>query len=209
MLHVDGLSCVRSDRLLFSDLSFSVSAAQVVVIEGRNGSGKTSLLRILCGLSQARSGSISFEGSSIAEEREKYLKNMLYLGHLPAIKSEISAQENLTIHCALSGKPALDIPAALAKVGLAGFEWVPCQYLSAGQKRRVALARLFAMQSRLWILDAPLPALDVEGVKMLETMITEQARSGGAVVMTTHQDVNLPQDVLVKRIRLARQHPSQ
>jgi heme exporter protein A len=197
MLEVQSLECVRDDRLLFSDLSFSVSEAQVTQIEGHNGSGKTSLLRIICGLRQPESGQVMWQGESITSNREDYYENMVYIGHLPCIKADLTVLENvrslLDTRSLTLTNPVIE--AALEKVGLASYEDVQGKALSSGQRRRILLAFLELAQAKLWILDEPLTALDVQGVDLMESMILDHRQSGGSVIFTTHHGMQLDCDM--------------
>lgn len=193
MLDIQSLECVRDDRLLFSELSFSLAEAEVLQIEGPNGSGKTSLLRIVCGLRLPEAGQVLWQGQSISSNREDYYANMVYIGHLPCIKAELTVQENVralldTRSLAVSNKV---IEAALAKVGLASYEDVPSKALSSGQRRRILLAFIELAQAKLWVLDEPLTALDVQGVELMEKMIVEHRQAGGSVIFTTHHGMQL------------------
>lgn len=193
MLEIQSLECVRDDRLLFSDLNFSVAEAEVLQIEGPNGSGKTSLLRIICGLRLAESGRVLWQGESISSNREDYYASMVYIGHLPCIKGDLTVMENVrslldTRSFTLSNSV---IEAALAKVGLASYEDVQGKALSSGQRRRILLAFIELAQANLWILDEPLTALDVQGVDLMESMILEHRQAGGSVVFTTHHGMQL------------------
>lgn len=197
MLEIQSLECVRDDRLLFSELSFSVADAEVLQIEGPNGSGKTSLLRIICGLRLPEAGQVKWQGESIASNREDYYANMVYIGHLPCIKADLTVLENVrslldTRSLALSNTI---IEAALAKVGLASYEDVLGKALSSGQRRRILLAFIELAQAKLWILDEPLTALDVQGVTLMESMILEHRQAGGSVVFTTHHGLQLDCDM--------------
>jgi len=197
MLEIQSLECVRDDRLLFSELSFSVAEAEVLQIEGPNGSGKTSLLRIICGLRLPEAGQVMWQGESIASNREDYYANMVYIGHLPCIKADLTVVENVrslldTRSLALSDSV---IEAALAKVGLASYEDVQGKALSSGQRRRILLAFIELAQAKLWILDEPLTALDVHGVDLMESMILEHREAGGSVVFTTHHGMQLDCDM--------------
>lgn len=177
LLAADNLSLERGGRQLFRDLSFKVFPGQLIQIEGANGAGKTSLIRILAGLSRyGYEGRVSRSGA------------MLYLGHHSAVKALLTPRENLAWH--VSGEADFsdrDIEHALARVGLYGYEDVPSHALSAGQHRRVNLARLYLSQSPLWILDEPYTAIDVTGVGELETLFAQHAGAGGAVLLTSHQ----------------------
>jgi heme exporter protein A len=193
MFEARSLECVRDDRLLFNDLSFAVAESEVLQIEGPNGSGKTSLLRILCGLRLAEAGHVLWQGESIISNREDYYANMVYIGHLPCVKGDLTVLENVrslldTRSLSLGNE---EIEAALAKVGLASYEDVPGKALSSGQRRRILLAFVELSQAKLWILDEPLTALDVQGVSLMESMIMEHKQSGGSVVFTTHHGMQL------------------
>ncbi|GAB3520521.1 cytochrome c biogenesis heme-transporting ATPase CcmA [Photobacterium alginatilyticum] len=202
MLSVQELSCVRDERVLFDDLSFSVSTGELVQIEGHNGAGKTTLLRIIAGLGRADSGSVCWNNENIETAREDYYQDLLFLGHQTGVKRELTAFENLAFFQAmhthtedseLTGTPQVSgddcLWQALAHVGLAGREDVPAGQLSAGQQRRVALARLWISNHKLWILDEPLTAIDKQGVKVLERLFLSHVERGGVVLLTTHQDM--------------------
>ncbi|MBS6033642.1 MULTISPECIES: cytochrome c biogenesis heme-transporting ATPase CcmA [Pantoea] len=200
MLEIITLSCVRDERTLFHRLSFSVKAGDIVQIEGPNGAGKTSLLRLLAGLSRAEQGEIRWHDRPIQQQRERWHASMLYLGHHPGVKAVLSPLENLRFY-----HPDCDdaqIFAALESVDLLGYEEVPVAQLSAGQQRRVALARLWLSRATLWILDEPLTAIDKTGIEKLMMKFAQHADNGGAVILTTHQD--LPgQTARVRKIRLS------
>ena len=189
-----GLCCERDHRVLFESLNVDVSAGEVLQIEGANGSGKTTLLRVLTGLSDASEGEVRWRGEPIRRVRDVYHREMQYLGHAAGIKQALTAQENLRWHAALQGLVRDDeIDDVLAKVGLRGYEDVPCYTLSAGQQRRVNLARLYLLPAKLWILDEPFTAIDKSGVQAIETLLSHQAQKGGAVILTTHQELhNVP-----------------
>lgn len=197
MLQASNIECTRDDRQLFANLSFELAAGQVLQIEGPNGSGKTSLLRILCGLRQADAGSISWQGDDIMQAREDYYDNMVYIGHLPCIKADLTTLENIRILLDTRSQsvPDTTVEQALEKVGLAGYEDVAGKALSSGQKRRVLLAFLLLADAQLWILDEPLTALDVKGVELMESMILDHREQGGSVIFTTHHGMQLPCDM--------------
>ncbi len=197
LLNTENLECTRDDRLLFNELSFSLAGGEVLQIEGPNGSGKTSLLRILCGLRRPDNGCVKWRGDDIVGSREDYYANMAYIGHLPCVKADLSTEENI---CALldtrtQSASSAEIGRVLAYVGLAGFEDVPAKALSSGQRRRLLLAFLLLTRATLWILDEPLTALDVQGVELMETMILEHREQGGSVIFTTHHGMKLPCDM--------------
>ena len=195
MLEASQIECVRGSRRLFRDLSFRLEAHQALRVRGDNGCGKTSLLRIVAGLSPADSGSVSWRERSIRALGEDYLRDLLFLGHSNGLKDDLSPVENLRYALVLAGlgsdEPALR--AALAEHGLAAIADLPVKLLSQGQKRRVALVRLwFSAQKPLWILDEPFIGLDAASVERLARTITKQVQRGGVVMFTTHQEVELP-----------------
>ena len=191
LLQVDGLACVRGDRQLFKDVSFGLFAGEWLHLQGDNGTGKTSLMRILCGLSPAAAGEVRWAGVPIRQAAETYRTQMLYLGHTLSLKEDLSALENLQFEAAVSGEP-LDLARAqeaLDRLGLRGREHLPLRVLSQGQKRRVALARLLTSQARLWILDEPFVALDPGAVTQLVDLLGRHVTAGGMVLYTSHQTV--------------------
>ncbi len=189
MLEISNLACSRGDHRLFSGLSFALYPGQIMQIQGANGSGKTSLLRTLCGFIQPDEGKIIWDGTDVRDLAEDYFAQMIYLGHLNAIKDELSALENLRISAGLSGMELneKDAIAALRRMGLKGRERLPTKVLSQGQRRRVALARLLVNDAKLWVLDEPLAALDVGAVQMIGDLIAEHLAREGMVIFTTHQ----------------------
>lgn len=193
LLQAVDLQCERDERLLFRDLSFSIVPGTVTRVEGPNGSGKTTLLRILAGLSDAWSGQLLWCGAPREGSREAFLRNTLYLGHRPGIKALLTPIENLRALTA-GRRPLPDrvLREALAGTGLAGFEDVPCRTLSAGQQRRVALARLLVADEPLWLLDEVFTAIDADGTRAIEALLQQRAAEGGAVVVTTHHELRLP-----------------
>lgn len=198
LLSGQGLACERDDRLLFSHLHFSLNCGDVLQIAGPNGTGKTSLLRMLAGLLPDYEGEIRFQGELVNDNADHFRENLLFIGHHPGIKLNLTPEENLRWYQSLY-RPASDdqIRQALAKVKLTGFEDVPCYTLSAGQHRRVALARLFLQAAPLWILDEPFTAIDQGGVKEIEQLIADHATQGGAVILTTHHNLSLPVELKV------------
>ncbi len=202
LLSAKSLTCIREDRLLFEALNIDVSPGDIVQIEGPNGAGKTSLLRILAGLSQPYEGSVYFQAENISEQREAFHQNLLYLGHLPGVKDEMTAQENLEFNLALHGLNKATAESTLAEVSLLGFEDTLASHLSAGQHRRIALARLWQSQAKVWILDEPFTAIDKLGVEKLEQLFLHHANNGGCVILTTHQELSLPAE-RVKKVTLA------
>lgn len=198
LLELDHLACERDDRLLFSQLSASFFAGDLVQILGPNGAGKTSLLRIIAGLTPASTGDIHYKGQPLRSSRWQFAQDSLYLGHLAGIKKSLTPEENLQWFMAQQAVQS-DIVSALKKVGLRGYEHTACDQLSAGQYRRVALARLHLSAASIWILDEPFTAIDKSGVAMLEELLAQHQAKGGLVLLTSHQDLALPG---IKRINL-------
>lgn len=204
MLEARNLACVRGDHQLFSGLNFKLSAGEIMQVEGENGSGKTSLLRTLCGLMMPAEGEILWRDENIRVADEEYYAEMIYLGHLNAIKDELSALENLRISAGMDGlqvdeKRALQV---LRRLGLRGRESLPVKVLSQGQRRRVALSRLLVSDAALWILDEPLAALDVHAVDLMQELIAEHLTRHGMVIFTTHQPLHVA-GVEMRRLALA------
>jgi len=192
MLEVAQLECVRGERVLFSAMNFSLARGQLLRVGGANGSGKTSLLRILCGLLTPAAGEVRWAAQPIARLREEYHRKLVYIGHQNGLKDELTPVENLAIALALAGigADAHAVLAALEYFGIAAYADRPLRTLSQGQRRRVALARLvLAEQVPLWILDEPFTALDAKAVIRLQNLIQDHVGSGGIVVLTTHLEV--------------------
>ena len=198
LLQVQQLFCERDDRVLIRDLAFSLGSGDILQVEGPNGSGKTTLIRILCGLSDDFTGDVFWRGEARKRHDDRFRREHLYFGHLTGIKSSLSPRENLRWILQLKGVTeqgaALEqaIDAALEQVGLATYEDVPVFALSAGQKRRVALARLRIEPAPLWVLDEPFTAIDKKGVAELEALVQQHAAAGGSVILTTHHTLAIP-----------------
>lgn len=193
MLEARGLRCVRDGRMLFDALDLDLHPGEILQVEGTNGAGKTSLLRLLCGLAEPQAGNVCWQDSDIRACRPAYYRELLYLGHQPGVKEELTALENLrffqTLGSRVDATTALD--EALDRVGLYGYEDVEVRMLSAGQRRRVALARLWLSKAALWVLDEPFTAIDRDGICDLEECLAHQAERGGMVLLTTHQTLHL------------------
>lgn len=201
-LTVKGLTCIRDDRVLFRNLDFDLEPGQALQIEGPNGSGKTTMLRILCGLSLPTEGDVLWQGQPIEENRAKYMAAMDFIGHAHGIKKELTPLENLQVAMAMANtRPNRSLESVLEQVGLRGFEDVPAIMLSAGQCRRVALGRLLLSSSLLWILDEPFTALDVQGQAQIESMLVNHVEQGGMVILTSHHPLAL-KDGMLKTIHL-------
>jgi heme exporter protein A len=196
------LECIRDERTLFSNLEFSLEAGQALLLEGRNGSGKTSLLRILCGIRLPDAGMITWDGTDINRLGADYHQYTAYVGHRDGIKLDLTPLENLAMSRALGKPNDITLEAALDKVDLYGFEDVLTRNLSAGQKRRLALARLLVTDTVLWILDEPFTSLDVHGIQIIEELLETHTAGGGMLAVTSHHTVNL-NDTPVQRINLS------
>jgi heme exporter protein A len=194
MLQAIDLSCVRGNRRLFHGLSFTVGSGEILRVQGDNGVGKTSLLRILAGLSPAASGALRWRGEEVGRAAEEYLRDLVFVGHANALKDDLTPVENLLAATRLGGIAGDEqsVRAALSREGLGESADLPVQWLSQGQRRRVALARLALCEARpLWILDEPFSALDRAAVGRLCARIGAHASQGGVAVLTTHQDIDL------------------
>jgi len=183
---------VRGERVLFSGLQFAVNSGTLLHVAGPNGSGKTSLLRILCGLLPPTGGAVHWQGGDIRAQGDEFRQKLLYIGHANAVKDELTAADNLGFGVLFSGMdPAgAHVQRALGELGLTHSEDLPAKILSQGQRRRVALARLAMGAARpLWILDEPFNALDRDAVLVIRSFVVAHVARGGIVVLTTHQDV--------------------
>lgn len=199
-----GLECIRDDRVLFENLSFKVNPGEALVLEGHNGSGKTSLLRILCGIRLPESGELCWDGVDIFKLGPEFREHIAYLGHKDGNKPDLSPLENLQIAQGLGkAKAGVDLYEALEQVGLYGFEDVPTRNMSAGQQRRLAIARLLVTDAKLWILDEPFTSLDRKGIEQMERLFEAHLEHGGMAAMTTHHRVGFRDDVKLIRINLS------
>lgn len=190
MLIVESVSCVKQERCLFEDISFQVDAGDILQLEGQNGAGKTSLLRILSGFSMPEHGRILWREQDIHKESEAFLDELLVIGHKTGVNGQLSALENVAFWSETRGYYSPENTyELLAKLGLVGLEDMPVRMLSAGQQRRVALARLWSNDAAIWMLDEPFTAVDKSGVKLLQARFKEHLQSGGSIILTTHQDL--------------------
>lgn len=192
MLSVSALECVRGERRLFTGVNFELKPQTLLEVRGANGSGKTSLLRLLCGLLAPASGRIAWDGGDIHDAGEEYRAQIAYIGHLNAVKDELSGLENLLFSARIAGLvcDAAGAHKALHELGLSDFRHLPCKVLSQGQRRRVALARLHLSAARpLWILDEPFAALDSAACELVHARLESHLQQGGMVVLSTHHDM--------------------
>lgn len=193
MFSVSNLSCSKGDKRLFSGVSFTLQPGQWLHLEGDNGVGKTSLLRLACGLSALENGEITWNNQSVSKNPQTFRANLAYLGHQLALKDDLSPLENLQTDAAIVGRQltASDAKQALAQMGLRGREDLPVRVLSQGQKRRTALARLLVSSAKLWVLDEPFVALDSMAQNALSEVINAHLAKQGMVLLTSHQAVSL------------------
>ncbi|CAH9018974.1 cytochrome c biogenesis heme-transporting ATPase CcmA [Candidatus Nitrosacidococcus sp. I8] len=189
-LKVEGLSCRRGDRLLFKNISLTLNPGDIFEVTGQNGAGKTTLLRLLCGLLIPEKGNILWGNQPINKVKPTYYSNLAYVGHTDAIKADLTVSENLTIAKALNGG-GIEVKEALYQVGLLKLQSLPGRFLSAGQRRRLALARLLVNRAELWLLDEPFTALDKEAVKTIASLLEVHGKNGGMVIFTSHHSVNV------------------
>lgn len=201
VLSVHDLACQRGERRLFAGMDFALGVGELLLVQGGNGQGKTSLLRLLTGLARPDAGEVRWRGENIQRQREVYHGEMVYLGHANGIKDDLNPLENLRFADGLQGRKFDETRArsTLESLGLSRCLDLPCRVLSFGQRRRVALAALLLAGATLWILDEPLTGLDVHAVALMEGLIRDHLNAGGMVVATTHQALKLD-GVKVRRL---------
>lgn len=190
MLAVDDLTVWRGNSCLFDGLSFELPAQRALLLMGPNGSGKTTLLRIIAGLARAESGSVRWHGRTFAEHLRAGQSALVYLGHASGLKSDLTVVENIAFFARLQAADPARLPQLIDRCGLAGCEDIPVRYLSAGQRRRAALARLLLNDAPLWLLDEPLTNLDAAGRIFVNELITTHLGAGGSAVLATHGDLS-------------------
>lgn len=193
--------------MLFSDISVSLKPGDILQVEGPNGCGKTTLLRIITTALSPSAGQLLWQDQNISQVRQDYLHNLLFLGHSAGLKQALSPEENLIWWRRLNQSQVEYCNSeALARIGLSGYEDVPCSNLSAGQQRRAALARLLITKAPLWVLDEPFTAIDKQGVSELESLLTEHSARGGMIILSTHQDLGIQG---IKRLLLGQKTSAQ
>jgi len=198
-LELDNLECTRGERPLFRALSAVVPGGTLLRVHGANGAGKTSLLRMLCGLLTPSAGEVRWRGHAVVGMREDFSRELLYLGHMPALKNDLTPVENLVAACTLGGTQpsSAGASAALASAGLRGYDHTPSRHLSQGQRKRVSLARLVLDTAiPLWVLDEPFNALDSGATAWLVSLLAAHLGHSGIVVLTSHQPVDFPSEVV-------------
>jgi heme exporter protein A len=196
MLTASNLSCVRGHRTLFSDVSFTLSAGELLLVSGHNGAGKTSLLSLLAGFRAPDAGQVCWQGVSMDAAESDYRQQMVWLGHRNPLKPELTAIDNLQLLQSLRPHPTISITQALSQVGLSRHSHKRVAEFSAGMQRRLALASLLVCDAKLWICDEPQASLDAAGVVLFESLVSDFLASGGCVVMTSHHALNLPSSVV-------------
>ncbi|WP_439590694.1 cytochrome c biogenesis heme-transporting ATPase CcmA [Hydrogenophaga sp.] len=204
LLEVENLACERGNRLMFKSQNFQVEAGTGLWVHGENGSGKTSLLRVLAGLSPPAAGEVRWNGVQIKALGAEYRRTLTYCGHLAGLKDDLTAEENLLTASTIAGKPITteSARAALREVGLAGRLNLPARALSQGQRRRVGLARLLCERVSIWMLDEPLAGLDTRTVDWLSELIDGHLSGGGLVVLTSHQEISVAKSFRTARLDL-------
>jgi len=193
----EGLACLRGERAVFARLSFRVEAGGVLLLRGANGSGKSSLLRCMAGLLAPMAGSLTWDGEAVLRDVESHRRRLRFLGHLDAVKAALTVAEDLALHQQLHGlRDPAAIGDALSRLGIDPLAGLPTRLLSAGQRRRVALARLLAAPAPLWLLDEPTNALDDDGVRRFAGIVRDHCIAGGIAVIAAHGDPGIAGDVL-------------
>jgi heme exporter protein A len=187
LLHARQLTCLRDEEPLFAPIAIDLQAGHLLVLEGRNGAGKTTLLRALLGLHPLAADELRFQGADVLRERHALCAGALWLGHLLALKGDLTVRENLYYSLAIGGdaEPG-DVDALCVGLGLAGYEDTPTRALSAGQRKRAALARLAASRRSLWLLDEPFANLDAQGMQVVERLLATHLARGGSAMLTSH-----------------------
>lgn len=191
MLKGDGLACVRGERLVFDNVSFSVAQGEALILRGPNGSGKTTFLRMVAGLLRREAGALTWRGEDVSDDPEAWRANLCFVGHLDGVKPLFTVTENVAFWSRLAGADNTRIGDALDRFGLGALSDVPARFLSAGQRRRVGLARLVAAPVPIWLLDEPTVSLDAESVTSLAGVMKEHRAAGGLVIAATHAELNL------------------
>lgn len=202
-IEVTRLSCERAEEIIFSGLSFKLEPGQALLVSGDNGAGKSTLLRVLCGLLPHLGGEIHWDDNRVAANDTDYLSQVLYVGHQQAVKSRLTTWENLDLLCSLAGHCArARLMAALQAVGLQAHAHTYAGQLSQGQRQRLALARLYVSNRRLWLLDEPFTALDRQSTRLIEQMMINHLSHQGMVILTSHRSFSLP-DIPLLRLELS------
>lgn len=201
LLSGKGLSLLRGERLLFENLDFALDAGQLLLVQGANGTGKTSLLRAIAGLIGLESGCVSWRGTPIDQERQSFSAEIVWMAHRVGFKGDLTLVENLRFECGLRSASLAGLDAVLERLRLTRLTLLPLRSLSAGQQRRVALARMLISDARLWLMDEPFANLDADGQALVLQLVSEHLKGDGICVMAAHQDIRI--DMPVHRIELS------
>jgi heme exporter protein A len=192
------LTCIRGGRVVFTNLNFSINAGELLYLKGPNGSGKSTLLRLMAGILRPNGGGLTWNNSDIHDNEELFRSNIHYVGHKDAIKTGLTVEENLSFWAEMNfnSKEKGAVKTALEKSSLDNFSTLPARFLSAGQRKRLNLARLYTTYAPLWLLDEPSNSLDSESVKVLSLAISEHRQTGGMVAIATHEDLGIENNIL-------------
>lgn len=185
------LSLLRGDRCLFKGLSFALDSGELMLLQGANGSGKTSLLRSIAGLISLESGVISWKGNPVSADRSAYSADIVLMGHRVGVKGDLTLVENLRFETGLRPASLARLDEVLERLALSRLTELPVRALSAGQQRRIALARMLISEAALWLMDEPLSNLDKSGQALVSELISEHLESDGACVLAAHQDIDI------------------
>ncbi len=199
-LSADGLTLFRGERCLFRELDFALDPGELLLLEGRNGSGKTSLMRAVAGLIELEEGAVSWEGLPVREQRQVFNNNFVWMAHRVGFKADLTLLENLAFEATLRPQSGRDLGFVLDRLGIGRLRQLPLRALSAGQQRRVALARLLLADVPLWLMDEPVTNLDRQGRALVIELVREHLQGGGMAMMAAHQDVEI--DLPVRRLVL-------
>ena len=189
MLSATDLTLIRGERCLFTGVSFALQSGQLLLLEGPNGSGKTSLLRALAGMLELEEGEIRWDDNSIRDDHQAYFQSLVWMAHRVGLKADLTLVENLTYESSLRPAADIDFSAVLERLGIDRLKKLPVRSLSAGQQRRVALARLLLSAAPLWLVDEPFTNLDTDGRALVTEIVGEHLAGGGMCVMAAHQDI--------------------
>ena len=194
------LTLLRGDRCLFKGLDFALNPGEMLILEGQNGSGKTSLMRALAGLLEFETGDVKWDGVSVRKARQAFHGSLVWMAHRVGLKADLTLVENLRFEASLRAQSDADLAEVMERLGISRLRRLPVRSLSAGQQRRVALARMLLAKAQLWLMDEPFTNLDRDGRKLVMSLVTEHLSNGGMCIMAAHQDVDV--DATVHKVVL-------